>query len=101
MQYLKRKGYVVLPVNPIYSEIDGEKCYPNLVSIGRPIDIIDVFRNPDAVDDIVKEAIAVKAKTLWLQLGVVNTVAARKAENAGIQVIMDHCITIDHSRLMH
>ena len=99
MQYLKRVGYIVIPVNPTYAEIDGEKCYPNLSSIGKPIDIVDVFRNPDAVDEIVVEAIAVKAKIIWLQLGVVNAAAARKAEQAGLQVVTDHCIAIDHSRL--
>ncbi len=101
MQYLKREGFIILPVNPMYTEIDGEKCYPNLTSIGKEIDIIDVFRNPDAVDEIVSETIAVKAKTIWLQLGVINASAARKAEKAGLQVVMDHCIAIDHSRLMH
>ena len=100
LQYLKREGYIVIPVNPMYTEIDSEKCYPHLTSIGKTIDIVDVFRNPDAVDEIVAEAIAVKAKTIWLQLGVVNAAAARKAENAGLQVVMDHCIAIDHSRLM-
>jgi uncharacterized protein len=99
MQYLKREGYNVIPVNPMYAEIDSEKCYPNLSAIGKPIDIVDVFRNPDAVDEIVVEAISVKAKTIWLQLGVVNAAAARKAETAGLQVIMNHCIAIDHSRL--
>jgi uncharacterized protein len=100
MQYLVREGYIVIPVNPMYKEIDGEKCYPNLTSIGKPIDIIDVFRNPDSVDEIVVEAIAVKAKTIWFQLGVVNAAAARKAEQAGLEVVMDHCIAVDHSRLM-
>ena len=100
MQYLQREGYIVIPVNPMYTEIDGEKCYPNLTSIGKSIDIVDVFRNPDAVDEIVAEAIAVNAKTIWLQLGIVNAAAARKAEKAGLQVIMNHCIAIDHSRLM-
>jgi uncharacterized protein len=100
MQYLKREGFIVLPVNPMYTEIDGEQCYPNLASIGQEIDIVDVFRNPDAVDEIVAESIAVKAKTIWLQLGVVNAAAARKAEKAGLQVVMDRCIAIDHSRLM-
>jgi uncharacterized protein len=100
IQYLMREGYVVIPVNPIYNEVDGEKCYPNLTSIGKSIDIVDVFRNPNMVDDIVVEAIAVKAKSIWFQLGVVNAVAARKAEKAGLQVVMDHCISVDHSRLM-
>lgn len=99
LQYLKREGFKVIPVNPKYTEIDGEKCFPDLASIGIPIDIVDVFRNPDAVDEIVTEAIAVKATTIWLQLGVVNGTAARKAEKAGLQVVMNHCIAIDHSRL--
>ncbi len=98
--YLRREGYAVIPVNPTYTEIEGEKCYPNLFSIGIPIDIVDVFRNPDAVNEIVEEAIAVKVKTIWFQLGVVNAAATRKAEKAGMQVILDHCIAIDHSRLV-
>jgi uncharacterized protein len=100
MQYLKREGYIVVPVNPTYHEIDGERCFPDLASVQRPIDIVDVFRNPDTVDAIVEEAIAVHMKTLWLQLGVVNAAAARKAEQAGLQVVMNHCIAIDHSRLI-
>jgi uncharacterized protein len=99
-QYLKRQGYIVLPVNPSYTEIDGQKCYPSLTSINTPIDLVDVFRNPDMVDEIVEEAIAIKAKTIWFQLGVVNTRAAQKAEKAGLQVVMNHCIAIDHTRLL-
>lgn len=98
-QYLKSQGYTVIPVNPTYTEIEGEKCYPNLRSVGVSIDIVDVFRNPDAVDGIVDDAIAAQAKSLWLQLGVINEQAARKAERAGLQVVMNHCIAIDHSRL--
>ena len=98
--YLKRNGYNVIQVNPNYTEIDGEKCYPDLKSIGKPIDVVDVFRSPDAVDEIVDDAIGVKAKVIWLQLGVVNESAAKRAESTGIQVIMDRCIMVDHSRLM-
>lgn len=98
--YLKHHGYSVVPVNPNYAEVDGEKCYPDIESIGRPIDIVDVFRNPAAVGEIINQAIAVKAKTVWLQSGVINEKAARKAEAAGLQVVMDHCIAIDHSRLI-
>jgi predicted CoA-binding protein len=100
MEYLKREGYSVIPVNPAYSEINGEKCYPNLSSIGKSIDIVDVFRNPEDVDGIVDEAIAVRAATIWFQLGVVNPSAAQKAEKAGLRVVMDHCISIDHLRLV-
>jgi predicted CoA-binding protein len=101
LEYLKKQGYRVIPVNPAYAEVDGVKCYANLTSIGFPLDIVDVFRNPDQVAPVVDEAIAVKAVTIWFQLGVVNPSAAKKAENAGLQVIMDHCIAIDHMRLMH
>ena len=97
---LIRAGYAVFPVNPAYSETNGVKCYPDLKSVPVPIDIVDVFRNPEAVDEVADEAIAVKAKTLWLQLGVVNEPAARRAEAAGMQVIMDHCIAVDLRRLI-
>jgi uncharacterized protein len=99
-EYLKRQAYNVLLVNPRYSKIDGEPCYPNLQAIGKQIDIVDVFRNPDAVGEIVEDAIAIKAKTIWMQLGVVNEQAARKAEAAGVYMVMDHCIAVDHSRLI-
>jgi predicted CoA-binding protein len=98
--YLKRKGYRVFLVNPTYSEIDGEPCFPGLASIGAMIDIVDVFRNSDAVPEIVDEAIAVHAKTMWLQLGVIHVQAAQRAEAAGVRVVMDHCIAVDHSRLV-
>ena len=99
-QYLKHQGYTVIPVNPTYESIDGEKCYPDLKSVAVPIDIVDVFRNPDAVVEIIDDAIAAKAKIIWLQLGVINEGAAQKAERAGLKVVMDHCIAIDHSRLV-
>ena len=99
-QYLIHKGYDVYPVNPTYEAMFDKICYKDLKSVPVAIDIVDVFRNPDAVDEIVDEAIAVKAKTIWLQLGVVNEKAAAKAERAGIRVIMDHCIAVEHSRLI-
>jgi len=99
-RYLKQAGYDAIPVNPNYKEIEGEKCYPNLSSIDKAIDIVDVFRNPEKVDDVVDEAISVKAKVIWFQLGVINPSAAMRAEKAGLQVIMDHCIAIDHTRLI-
>jgi uncharacterized protein len=99
-EFLRLKGYKVFSVNPVYTEIDGDKCYPDLKSIGDKIDIVNVFRRPEAVDEIVDEAMAINAKTLWLQLGVVNQQAAEKAESNGMQVIMDHCVAIDYSRLM-
>jgi predicted CoA-binding protein len=99
--FLKRAGYTVYYVNPSYETIEGEPCYPNLRSVPSTIDIVDVFRQPSAVPDIVQEAIAIHAKTLWLQYGVVHDEAAAEAERAGLQVVMDHCIAVDYRRLMH
>lgn len=99
-QYLIHKGYDVYPVNPNYVEVCGKKCYPDLKSIGVAVDIVDVFRNPDEVGPVVEDAIAVKARTVWMQLGVVNAEAAAKAEEAGLNVVMDHCIAVEHSRLL-
>lgn len=98
--FLAAKGYAVIPVNPMYQEVLGMKCYPGLTSIGSPVDIVDIFRNPDEVLPIIDEAIAMGAKTVWMQLGVVNAEAAKKAEQAGIHVIMDRCIAVDYRRLM-
>ncbi|MEK6650926.1 MAG: CoA-binding protein [Bacteroidota bacterium] len=99
-EFLIRMGYDVVPVNPSYTEANGRRCYPNLAAIGRPADVVDVFRNPDAVDEVVDEAIATGAKVLWLQLGVVNEAAAARAESAGLEVIMDRCIAVEHRRLI-
>lgn len=99
-QYLKREGYKVIPVNPAYTEIDGERCFPSLTAVSTSVDIVDVFRNPEVVDEVVDDAIAINASTIWFQLGVVNAGAARKAENAGLKVVMNHCIAIDHARLI-
>jgi len=98
--FLAAKGYAVFPVNPVYQEVLGMKCYPDLTSIGSPVDIVDIFRKPDEVMPIIDEAIATGAKTVWMQLGVVNAEAAKKAEQAGIQVIMDRCIAVDYRRLV-
>jgi hypothetical protein len=98
--YLAHAGYQVIPINPKYEEVLGMRCYPNLKAVPTSIDIVDVFRNPDSAESIVDEAIAVKAKTVWMQLGVINEDAARKAEKAGLNVVMDRCILVDHRRLM-
>jgi predicted CoA-binding protein len=100
MQFLIDVGYEVFPVNPRYSEVLGIPCLPDLSRVPKEIDIVDVFRRPEAVGSIVEEAITNGAKTLWLQLGVVNEDAAKKAEQAGMNVIMDHCIRVDHRRLI-
>jgi predicted CoA-binding protein len=99
--FLKRKGYTVYLVNPNYREIGGEQCYPDLQSIPAAVDIVDVFRQPSAVPEIVKEAAAIGARTLWLQYGVIHEQAAAEAERAGMQVIMDRCIAVDHRQLIH
>jgi predicted CoA-binding protein len=100
MQFLLQVGYIVFPVNPNYSEVLGTRCVPLLSEVSEKIDIVDVFRRSDAVGPIVDEAIAVAAKTLWMQVGVVNEEAADKAERAGLNVIMDRCIRVDYQRLI-
>jgi uncharacterized protein len=99
-QFLAGRGYTVLPVNPAYKEVLGMKCYPDLRSTNATIDIVDIFRAPEEVLPIIDEAIAVGATTVWMQLDVVNEEAATRAENAGLKVIMDRCIAVDHRRLI-
>ena len=96
--YLKAEGYTIIPVNPLKQEILGEKCYPDLASIPVPVDVVDIFRRPDQCVDIVKQAIAIKAKVVWMQLGVVNRDAAELAEANGLKVVMDRCIKMEHGR---
>jgi predicted CoA-binding protein len=96
--YLRNAGYNIYPVNPNYTSILGNKCYPNLKTIRDPIEIVDIFRKPVHVVPIIKDAIEIQAKVVWMQLGVVNTEAADLALDAGLQVVMDHCIKIDHRR---
>ena len=100
-EYLKRSGYRIIPVNPLESEVLGEKCYPDLESIPVPIDIVDIFRRSEFVPEIVEAAIRVKAKCVWMQEGVIHPAAARRAEEAGLVVVMDRCILKDHRRLAH
>ena len=99
-EFLIKKGYTVFPVNPKYEEILGMKSYPDLKSIPFKIDIVDIFRNPDDVLPVIDEAIAVSAKSIWMQLGVVNEAAAEKADHAGLAVVMDRCIAIEYRALM-
>jgi predicted CoA-binding protein len=99
-EYLQAHGYRIIPVNPTVSEVLGEKSYASVADIPDQVDIVDVFRKPDAVLPVAQEAIDVGAGTLWLQLGVVNQEAADKAEGAGLQVVMDRCIKIEHGRLL-
>ena len=96
--YLKRHGYQVFPVNPRETEILGEKSYKSLADIPVPIDIVDVFRAPAALPGIAQEAVAINAGALWCQFGVINEEGARIAEDAGLKVIMDRCLKIEHAR---
>lgn len=96
--YLKSEGYRVIPVNPRATEILGETCYPDLLSIPEPVDMVDVFRQPDECVEVARQAVQIGAKTLWLQLRVVNLEAAQIAEDAGLKVVMDRCIKIEHGR---
>jgi predicted CoA-binding protein len=98
-KYLKEEGYHIIPVNPGQKEILGAKAYPNLKAIPFPIDIVDIFRRPEAIPPIVDDAIAVGAKVVWMQLGIANNEAADKARKAGLEVVMDKCIKIEHMNL--
>ncbi|HET9369396.1 MAG TPA: CoA-binding protein [Vicinamibacterales bacterium] len=96
--YLKRHGYHVIPVNPREQEILGENCYASLGDIPEPVDIVNVFRQPDALPEIAREAAAIRAKALWCQFNVINEEGARIAEAAGLAVVMDRCIKVEHAR---
>jgi predicted CoA-binding protein len=96
--YLKRHGYRVIPVNPRETEILGEKSYPSLLDVPEPVDVVNVFRAPDALPQIARDAVAIRAGTLWCQFGVVNEEGARIASGGGMTVIMDRCIKVEHAR---
>ena len=98
-KYMQEHGYRIIPVNPQYQEVLGEKCYANLRDIPEPVDVVDCFRRSEDIGPIADEAIAIGAKVLWLQLGVINHEAAEKARKAGLDVVMDRCVKIEHARL--
>ncbi len=97
---LMRKGHTVIPVNPNAGEILGQPCYASLHDIPGPIDMVDIFRRADQAGAVVDEAIAVAAKIVWLQLGVIDEAAARRAQQAGLTVVMDRCPAIEYRRLL-
>ena len=97
-QYLQYRGYRVVPVNPSAPEILGETSYPSLSAIPFPVDVVDVFRAPSAAPAIAEEAIKIGAKALWLQFGVISPEAAEQAAAAGLDVVMDRCMKIEHGR---
>jgi hypothetical protein len=98
-KYMMEHGYRVIPVNPQYKEVLGEKCYASLREIPEKVDLVDVFRKTDDVMPIAEDAIAIGAKVLWQQLGVKNAAAAQKARAAGLDSVMDRCVKIEHGRL--
>ncbi|MGI9311739.1 MAG: CoA-binding protein [bacterium] len=98
-KYMQTHGYRIIPVNPKHAQLLGETCYPDLASIPEPVDIVDVFRRPDSAPEVARAAVAIGAKTLWLQLGVISDDAARIAVAGGLEVVMDRCVKIEHARV--
>jgi len=96
--YLKEHGFRIVPVNPGHKEILGETCYRTLIDIPFPVEVVDIFRSVEAIPAIVDEAIQVGAKVVWMQLGLSEPESARKAQEAGLQVVMDRCLKIEHSQ---
>ncbi|CUU05624.1 hypothetical protein JGI2_01280 [Candidatus Kryptobacter tengchongensis] len=95
-EYLLRNGYKIIPVNPNIDSVFGLKAYPDLLSVLDDVDIVDIFRRPEFVDEIVEQAIQKGAKVVWMQLGVINERAAKRAQDAGLKVIMNKCIKVEH-----
>jgi predicted CoA-binding protein len=98
-KYMQEHGYRIIPVNPAYPEVLGEKCYASLKDIPDKVDMVDCFRKSTEIEPIADDAIAIGARVLWMQLGVMNAKAADKARNAGLQVVQDRCVKIEHGRL--
>jgi predicted CoA-binding protein len=98
-KYLLTHGYRMIPVNPRYDEVLGQRCWPSLEAVPEPVDLVDVFRKTADVMPIAQSAIAIGAKCLWQQIGVVNKAAAQLALEAGLDVVMDRCMKIEHARL--
>jgi predicted CoA-binding protein len=99
-KYMQDHGYRIIPVNPRHAEVLGEKCYPDLRSIPEPVDIVDCFRKSPEIPPLAEDAIAIGAKVLWMQLGIVNQEAAQRAVAAGLDVVMNRCVKIEHARLL-
>ena len=99
-KYMLDHGYRVIPVNPAYPEVLGQKCYPTLTEIPEQVDIVDCFRKSEEIVPLAEDAIAIGAKALWMQIGVVNEAAADKARKAGLDVVMDRCVKIEYARFL-
>jgi predicted CoA-binding protein len=98
-KYMQEHGYRVIPVNPAYDSVLGEKCYKSLRDVPDKVDIVDCFRKGEEIPALAEEAIAIGAKVLWMQLGVRSEEARRKAEAAGLEVVENRCVKIEHARL--
>lgn len=96
--YMRAQGYRIIPVNPNETEVFGLRCYPDLASVPEPVEFVDVYRRPEYCADVAREAVAVGAKVLWLQLGIVSAEARRIAEEAGLTYIEDRCVLVEHRR---
>jgi predicted CoA-binding protein len=99
-KYMQAHGYRVVPVNPTYASVLGETCYPNLRAIPVPVDIVDCFRRAPEMPALADDAIAIGAKVFWMQLGIENDQAAQRAADAGLDVVMNRCVKIEHARIM-
>ncbi|MBE9227468.1 CoA-binding protein [Phormidium sp. LEGE 05292] len=98
-QFLRQVGYIVIPVNPTVSKIDGQPCYASLRDVPQSVELINVFRRSEYLPEIVSDAIAINAKTIWAQSGIYDETSAKKALQAGLKVIMDACIKVEYNRL--
>jgi len=98
-KYMQDHGYRIIPVNPSYSEVLGETCYPRLSDIPDQVDMVDIFQRAELVSPIVEEAITIAAKVVWMQMGIVDEAAAARASAAGLAVVMDRCLMVEHARL--
>lgn len=98
-KYLQIHGFRVIPVTPTYDEILGEKCYPSLADLPMSVDVVDCFRKPDEIPALAEQAVAIRAKVLWMQLGIVHEEAANRASEAGLDVVMNRCMKIEYARL--
>lgn len=98
-RYLMDQGFRIIPVNPTVSEVHKQKSYPDLLSVPERIDVVQVFRRPEDVPPVVDQAIQIGARAVWMQVGIVNEAAAKKAEQAGLIVVMDRCMRAEHLRL--
>jgi len=98
--YMQREGYRIIPVNPNLTNALGETAYPDLLSVPEPVELVLIFRRPEYVPPVVEQAIEIGARVVWMQLGIVNEEAAAQARAAGLEVVMDSCIAIDHKALL-